>query len=267
MKIVTSYDRPPIPARDADWSAIDSDTYDGDPDSNCPIGRGATERDAINNLVEEMLDREERRFADETTGRAADLAAWERERDSLEATIAEQRRTVRDRTEYAGELEAPARELLFLFDWRPAIAEMEKDPEANPKTVARVLREYGERKKAGWIALRAALSIQSNAGGAISKSGAREGTDQPGATSGAAGTCTNSTRAIVEEIARAAIAEGQEEKVTRLLVRVRQLDKRLTAAVAVLDAITTPDGDLRLPTNEAQMARLEIAFAAAKETP
>jgi hypothetical protein len=42
---------------------------------------------------------------------------------------------------------------------------------------------------------------------------------------------------------------------------------RLKAAVAVLDAITTPDGELHLPTNEEQMARLQTAFAAAKKVP
>lgn len=54
-------------------------------------------------------------------------------------------------------LSAPARELLHLYDWRPALAELEKNPAADPKEVKRLLREYGERKKAGWIALRAAL--------------------------------------------------------------------------------------------------------------
>jgi hypothetical protein len=66
MKITTSHDRPPIPTRDADWSAVDSDTYDGAEDSHpsCQIiGRGPTERDAINDLVEKLIeDAEERAY-------------------------------------------------------------------------------------------------------------------------------------------------------------------------------------------------------------
>lgn len=38
------------------WSAIDADTYDGAEDSNCPIGNGTTEREAINALVEQLLE-------------------------------------------------------------------------------------------------------------------------------------------------------------------------------------------------------------------
>jgi hypothetical protein len=56
---------------------------------------------------------------------------------------------------------APARELLVLYDWRPELAEREKSDislfgKLQSDTKA-LLREYGERKKAGWIALRAAL--------------------------------------------------------------------------------------------------------------
>ncbi len=53
MKIVTSYDFPPIPDRNFDWSAIDEDTYDGAIDSatrHC-IGRGKTEAEAIADLM------------------------------------------------------------------------------------------------------------------------------------------------------------------------------------------------------------------------
>lgn len=57
MNIVTSYDFPPIPIRSMDWSATDQDTYDGADDSNCPIGRGPTERAAINDLVEQLVER------------------------------------------------------------------------------------------------------------------------------------------------------------------------------------------------------------------
>lgn len=47
--------------------------------------------------------------------------------------------------------------------------------------------------------------------------------------------------------------------------RIERLTARLEAAVAVLDAITTPDGALCLPTDPESMARLEAAFLAAKE--
>lgn len=59
MKIVTSYDYPPIPDRSCDWSAIDEDTYDGAPDTHpaCPIGRGATEAEAIADLLALMEER------------------------------------------------------------------------------------------------------------------------------------------------------------------------------------------------------------------
>lgn len=67
--------------------------------------------------------------------------------------------------QYAEALEAPARELLFLYDWRPVLAKEEAASldenggnAEDRKNVARRLREYGERKKAGWIALRAALA-------------------------------------------------------------------------------------------------------------
>jgi hypothetical protein len=58
MRIETSFDHPPIPARDADWSAVDRDSYDGAEDAHprCQIiGRGATEQEAINNLVDELI--------------------------------------------------------------------------------------------------------------------------------------------------------------------------------------------------------------------
>lgn len=47
-KIVTKYDPPPIPFRDADWSAV----YD-DYDLGSPIGHGATEAEAIEDLKAE----------------------------------------------------------------------------------------------------------------------------------------------------------------------------------------------------------------------
>ena len=50
MKIVTAYDPPPIPMRDWDWSAFDDETYDYD----SPIGYGATEQAAIDDLLEQI---------------------------------------------------------------------------------------------------------------------------------------------------------------------------------------------------------------------
>ncbi len=54
IKVRTSFDYPPIPIRQFDWSAIDDDTYDGAEDSHCPIGHGATEQDAIDDLLEQI---------------------------------------------------------------------------------------------------------------------------------------------------------------------------------------------------------------------
>lgn len=54
MKIRTSYDYPPIPIRSMDWSAVDDDTYDG---PGSPIGRGATEAEAIADLEEQIQER------------------------------------------------------------------------------------------------------------------------------------------------------------------------------------------------------------------
>ncbi|MFA6984609.1 MAG: hypothetical protein WC213_00185 [Arenimonas sp.] len=53
MKIVTNYVYPPIPIRQFDWSAIDDDTYDGE---GCLIGYGATEQEAIDDLLDKMND-------------------------------------------------------------------------------------------------------------------------------------------------------------------------------------------------------------------
>jgi len=59
VRIRTSFDYPPIPVRDMDWSAVDDDTYDVDCAedgffSNCLIGRGATEQEAIEDLLEQL---------------------------------------------------------------------------------------------------------------------------------------------------------------------------------------------------------------------
>lgn len=55
MKIRTELVYPPIPMRDYDWSAVDDQTYDGDPSQ--PIGRGRTEWAAIDDLMEQMDER------------------------------------------------------------------------------------------------------------------------------------------------------------------------------------------------------------------
>jgi len=61
MKILTSYDFPPIPIRDMDWSAV-TDNYDADCDqdgffSNDPVGHGRTEAEAIADLLQQIEDR------------------------------------------------------------------------------------------------------------------------------------------------------------------------------------------------------------------
>ena len=53
MKISTSCICPPIPTRNFDWTAIDSDTYDGE---GCLQGFGPTEEDAIIDLVRQIVD-------------------------------------------------------------------------------------------------------------------------------------------------------------------------------------------------------------------
>jgi hypothetical protein len=53
ITVRTNNELPPIPIRQFDWSAIDDDTYDGTDDSHCPIGRGATEQEAIDDLLEQ----------------------------------------------------------------------------------------------------------------------------------------------------------------------------------------------------------------------
>lgn len=58
MKIVTDHIYPPIPCRDFDWCAIDSDSYDGTEDDphRGQIGYGATEAEAISSLREILED-------------------------------------------------------------------------------------------------------------------------------------------------------------------------------------------------------------------
>lgn len=57
MKLQTTHVYPPIPDRSCDWSAVDADTYDGAPDSHCPIGRGPTEKAAIEDLFDQMMNK------------------------------------------------------------------------------------------------------------------------------------------------------------------------------------------------------------------
>lgn len=52
-KIITNFDHPPVPFRNHDWSAI-FDDYDGAEDSSCPVGRGATEKEAVQDLIEKV---------------------------------------------------------------------------------------------------------------------------------------------------------------------------------------------------------------------
>lgn len=58
MRIETTHVYPPIPDRAWDWAAVDADTHDPDPEArDHVVGRGPTERAAINDLVEQLLER------------------------------------------------------------------------------------------------------------------------------------------------------------------------------------------------------------------
>jgi hypothetical protein len=50
MKIATQHICPPIPTSALDWAAIDADTYDRAENSDCPVGYGATEQEAVDDL-------------------------------------------------------------------------------------------------------------------------------------------------------------------------------------------------------------------------
>jgi hypothetical protein len=63
ITLSTTFVCPPIPCRSMDWSAVDDDTYDasyeGEDEAGShwksgPIGRGATEADAIEDLLEQL---------------------------------------------------------------------------------------------------------------------------------------------------------------------------------------------------------------------
>ena len=56
--IHTHFEYPPIPVRSFDWAAV-TDDYDCDCDqdglfSTCPVGHGATEEEAIADLLEQI---------------------------------------------------------------------------------------------------------------------------------------------------------------------------------------------------------------------
>lgn len=53
MKIITNHIYPPIPIRQFDWSAVD-DNYE----PGCPIGYGATEQEAIDDLKQIIENKE-----------------------------------------------------------------------------------------------------------------------------------------------------------------------------------------------------------------
>ena len=54
MKIATGQDTTGYATYDYRWFAYDDDTFDGAPDARSPIGHGATEQEAINDLLEQM---------------------------------------------------------------------------------------------------------------------------------------------------------------------------------------------------------------------
>ena len=55
MKIVVSFENPPIPDRSHDYAAFDDDTYDG---PGCLVGRGSTPIEAVKDLIEQMENRQ-----------------------------------------------------------------------------------------------------------------------------------------------------------------------------------------------------------------
>lgn len=72
VSVYTLFDYPPIPIRDMDWLAV-TDDYDADCDldgffSTHPIGRGATEADALADLKSQLEDAAEERAANSQFG-------------------------------------------------------------------------------------------------------------------------------------------------------------------------------------------------------
>jgi len=58
VKIHAHFVYPPIPTRKFDWCAS-TDNYDGTDGGNEPLGWGATEQEAINDLIEQLEDEAE----------------------------------------------------------------------------------------------------------------------------------------------------------------------------------------------------------------
>jgi hypothetical protein len=58
MRICVNFVHPPIPDRNFDYCAYDSDTYDGAPDARWQcVGWGRTERDAVIDYWTQRLER------------------------------------------------------------------------------------------------------------------------------------------------------------------------------------------------------------------
>ena len=66
MKIRTTFVYPPIPIRQFDWSAVEDDYEPG-----CPHGTGATEQEAIADLMAQIEERSD----DRTNGEAHEPSA------------------------------------------------------------------------------------------------------------------------------------------------------------------------------------------------
>lgn len=54
VTIKTNFVNPPIPMRQFDWSAYDSEKWDGDPEVKTSVGWGKTEQEAIADLLEQL---------------------------------------------------------------------------------------------------------------------------------------------------------------------------------------------------------------------
>lgn len=52
LTVKTTHVCPPIPDRRSDWTAVDDRTYE----AGCPVGVGATEKEAIDDLVEQVCN-------------------------------------------------------------------------------------------------------------------------------------------------------------------------------------------------------------------
>jgi hypothetical protein len=61
VDIATYYDPPPIPQRNFDWAAVDTSTYGGDPED--PVGFGKTKEEAIQDLLEQIAERQMTRMS------------------------------------------------------------------------------------------------------------------------------------------------------------------------------------------------------------